>query len=705
MIKIVPDANYYLPALSPLEQETLKNFRNYFTTVQKDSDITLYIHPDTINANISMVLDNRIEYRQSVFHQLWLVNVVDSNDGEYDQAIWDSAQKTSSFKTSLLWNKAFSLVEYPDWLNDEYKLSYHSAGSHKTSLKQRFAINTLLIADRRQLTQQIAHLKKNSAELQDNIATYLTTRQVADLSPQGQSNYIKFAHTVWVDEMTTANKLFSKVMSPRTNAWTALTPGEYDIVRYLIGFNLTNENIEVHTDKVLKDPKLVALVEDAANRVAVRGLAKTGKTTLLIMRALRAAQRGERVTITSYTYANLARIRLMLQALSENAGTLRLQGITLKTVSSIRYSKDALETDAFYIDNAEDISEDELRRLISNNASQDIFIAYNPDQQVLFNRTVDDPGSPADKVFPDKAPQKVSEKNWPLNEGLITEDFHVVSTNTMVNGGASPIKMIYQDFLNDYTNENIAVHDSQGKPAVFIRDAVDVESPILTADELQIIKGAIDKQYRATNISTNGRFATAESQNIAIVCPQFSPLVQVSMFLDREERDKKQGRSFLTYKEIIDQSNNQELRAAIKDETSFTNLVSRILNQSADGKGRSPVNSFSAADIERVRTFIIHSKSDFSKSSEVDLHRLLPAMMNRLILSTLESFKGLQAEVLVAILPADDKFKLGNYTTILSSAKSKLIIINRNEKFHEFIERERAKCRHFLNHDHSIICF
>lgn len=177
------------------------------------------------------------------------------------------------------------------------------------------------------------------------------------------------------------------------------------------------------------------------------------------------------------------------------------------------------------------------------------------------------------------------------------------------------------------------------------------------------------------------------------------------MFLDREERDKKQGRSFLTYKEIIDQSNNQELRAAIKDETSFTNLVSRILNQSADGKGRSPVNSFSAADIERVRTFIIHSKSDFSKSSEVDLHRLLPAMMNRLILSTLESFKGLQAEVLVAILPADDKFKLGNYTTILSSAKSKLIIINRNEKFHEFIERERAKCRHFLNHDHSIICF
>lgn len=187
MIKIVPDANYYLPALSPLEQETLKNFRNYFTTVQKDSDITLYIHPDTINANISMVLDNRIEYRQSVFHQLWLVNVVDSNDGEYDQAIWDSAQKTSSFKTSLLWNKAFSLVEYPDWLNDEYKLSYHSAGSHKTSLKQRFAINTLLIADRRQLTQQIAHLKKNSAELQDNIATYLTTRQVADLSPQGRS--------------------------------------------------------------------------------------------------------------------------------------------------------------------------------------------------------------------------------------------------------------------------------------------------------------------------------------------------------------------------------------------------------------------------------------------------------------------------------------------------------------------------------------
>lgn len=101
----------------------------------------------------------------------------------------------------------------------------------------------------------------------------------------------------------------------------------------------------------------------------------------------------------------------------------------------------------------------------------------------------------------------------------------------------------------------------------------------------------------------------------------------------------------------------------------------------------------SEADIETIRTYVNDLKSDRVKEEELDLHRFLPAMTNRLLLTTLESFKGLQSDILIAILPHHASFKIGNYTTILSSAKKLLFIINRNEEFHDFVEDELRKKR------------
>lgn len=78
-------------------------------------------------------------------------------------------------------------------------------------------------------------------------------------------------------------------------------------------------------------------------------------------------------------------------------------------------------------------------------------------------------------------------------------------------------------------------------------------------------------------------------------------------------------------------------------------------------------------------------------------------MTNRILLTTLESFKGLQSDVLVAILPPEANFKIGNYTTILSSAKKVLFIINRSKEFHQFIRKEQQMGRFQINNDFGLL--
>lgn len=425
------------------------------------------------------------------------------------------------------------------------------------------------------------------------------------------------------------------------------------------------------------------LTYDPSKQLAVKGLTKTGKTTLLVLRALQAIRAKESLTITSFTYANLVRIRLMLQNLLGSDGSLQTNGVKFRTVTSILYDKSPLETDGLYIDNAEDISGDGLQVLLGAGNFSDVFIAYNPTQQVIFN----------------KAKDSSNDEHWPLSDDVIKNDFKIITTTRMLNDSTSSIKTIYRDFLeSDVTESALAPNQVAGgdkHPSVFIHDGINETSPILTADELSFIQKIIDAKYQ---ISPNDRdrFLTNESQKVTIVCPLFNPLVQVSMFLDEVEKDKKQGRSFLTYKEIISRLGSDMQKFNMNSQKDFVELNNFLFRQAQGDK--STVTD--EADIEAVRNYVNqlrldpnNPKAEQVRMDELDLHRFLPAMTNRILLTTLESFKGLQSDILIAILPPEAKFKTGNYTTILSSTKKTLFIINRSEEFHDFIEEEKQRKR------------
>ncbi len=671
MLKIIPELSY-VPNLSPQEKQTINNLQNHFSsTAYEGHDITMYVHPDTINANINLVLEARLhDDAGNTFYQLWLIDVLNANNSD---EISTGAHQLYNFKNQLILNKTFDMVEYPANCYDDYKLSVRA---ERLTLKQRFAINTLLVVDRSQLDEDDQG------------------QPIEDLSDD-KYNYIKYAHSVWLDEMTDENQIFTNVMQLRKNPYTALNQQEYDIANYFIGFNFANQNIKANTDKIRQDSYLSSIVNNPSKRLAVKGLAKTGKTTLLVLRALRAIRTKESLTITSFTYSNLARIRLMLQSLLNSDASLQTSGVRFRTVASILLDRSPLETEGLYIDNAEDISGDGLQVLLEIDNFNDIFIAYNPTQQVIFN----------------KAQGSSNDEHWPLSDDVIKKGFTIIPTTHMLNSSMSSIKTIYRDFLeSDVTESGLVLGRMPGNdkhPSVFIHDGVNETSPILTADELSFIQKIIDAKYQISPDDSN-RFLANESQKVTIVCPLFNPLVQVSMFLDEVEKDKKQGRSFLTYKEIISRLGSDTQKFNMNSQNNFIELNNFLFRQAQNDKN----TVTDEADVETVRNYINNMRLDPNnpkakrvRMEEHDLHRFLPAMTNRILLTTLESFKGLQSDILVAILPPEAKFKTGNYTTILSSAKKTLFIINRSEKFHDFIEEEKQRGRLRHNERYGLLGF
>lgn len=661
MLKIIPETTY-IPNLSLQERQTITNLQNFLIAAPyKNTDINLYIHPDTINANINMVLEALLhDDTEQTFHQLWLIKVINAHEV---QEISEKARRLMSFKNQLIRNKAFKMVEYPHNFYNDCKLAFKAA---RPTLKQRFAINTLLVVDRRQLAE----------DAQD--------KKIEELNDEGNPlNYIKYAHSVWLDDMTAESSNFVSVMQLRKVPTTALTQQEYDIANYFIGFNLTNQNLMTKTDQIRSEPALAAIINDPSHYLAVKGLAKTGKTTLLVLRVLRAIQNNETVTITSFTYANLARIRLMIQNLLNGNAPLRNSGISLRTVTSILYDSNPLETTALFIDNAEDIPEQDLNKLLAGRFNS-VFIAYNPTQQVIFNQNRNAATNAA----------------WPLNDNAIKDQFKIYTTTQMLSASAPSIKTIYRDFLENY-DQKLKMAPSpvlSRHPSVFIYDRVDETNPILTPNELSFIPKIINKNYQMSE-NDNGRFVVNNSQSVTIVSPLFNPLVQISMLLDETEKDKKQGRSFLTYQEIVSETGNDTQKFNLTRQNDFEELNNFLFSQAQGTK--SPVAS--TADLEEVRTYVNRLKTSKIKMEELNLHRFLPAMTNRILLTTLESFKGLQSDVLVAILPPEANFKIGNYTTILSSAKKVLFIINRSKEFHQFIRKEQQMGRFQINNDFGLL--
>lgn len=231
MLKIIPELS--VPNLSSQEEQVISNLQDHFNSpAYEGHDITMYIHPDTINANINLVLEARLhDNAGNTFYQLWLVNVLQANNSDEISA---GAHQLYTFKNQLILNKAFDMVEYPANFYDDYKLSFRA---ERQTFKQRFAINTLLVVDREQLAEDAK------------------SQPIEDLSDD-KHNYIKYAHSIWLDEMTDGNLIFTKVMQLRKNPYTALNQQEYDIANYFIGFNIANQNVKANTDKIYQDSYL-----------------------------------------------------------------------------------------------------------------------------------------------------------------------------------------------------------------------------------------------------------------------------------------------------------------------------------------------------------------------------------------------------------------------------------------------------------------
>lgn len=680
MLKVVPGLEY-LPTLTPLEMEVVRNFQKYFTSPEENyRNVTLYVHPDTINADISMVLDDTFEYKNREYHQLWLVNVVNENDNDYYRDVYHSAKDINKFKTQFRLNRAFKDVNYPDFLQDQYK---YSCESKKFTLKQRNAINTLIIGSKKYAEAYINKINtENQEEVVEKIEDIFGAIRNDESQGDDKYNYIIYSHGMWSNDMQDKGH-FHTVMERRKNVWTALTLGEYNVAKYFIGINLKNKNLEVRTTELLSNKKVASVINTDHSYNLVKGGAKTGKTTLLALKAFNSIKQNKTITITSFTYANLSGIRLKLQQLLGENTTLKIKGVKLMTVSSIIYNKSEIDTDELYIDNAEDLTKKQINYFLNNNEISGIFIAYNGSQKIIFNE---------------------QEGNFNLLENKkIKDKFNKYNLNRMINHCAPSIEMIYGDFLKQSNDGQIIVHNGKikSKSSVFIYDDENRNNYTLSNDELDLIKRFIDKKIHiddnAGHLNQHCELKKDDTR-VLIISPKFDPLVQISMYLG--DKKYKKMEAFLTYRDIINETTN--ISSTLKFQTAkmktFEELRSFLIRQA------STVFSDKDEDV-LLSKYVDRLKTEKIQQDEYDLHRYFPAMESRIILTTLESFKGTQAENVIAILPPGRGLINGNLGTILSSATNQLFLINKNKEFHNFVVNEPCKKKYPRSSTSSILSF